>query len=57
MLTKIAEFIATLSDDEREEFDERAAILEFDAGFERGRAERGAMKLLDQKRTRGTRCI
>jgi hypothetical protein len=36
-----------MTDDQREAFEERAAILEFDAGMKRADAERKARDLLD----------
>ena len=35
-----------MTDDQREEFEERAAILEFDAGMTRPEAERRAAEML-----------
>ena len=35
-----------MNDDQREEFEERAAILEFDAGMTREEAERLAMEMV-----------
>ena len=43
-------FVAGLSDAEREDFEERAAILEFDAGMPRPQAERMARQLLEERR-------
>ena len=42
----ILPFEKTLSEDERERFDERAAILEFDGGMSRAEAEKKARKEL-----------
>lgn len=38
-----------LSEDELEEFDERAGILEFDAGLTREEAEREALELMHSR--------
>lgn len=38
--------IPTLTDDELENFEERAGILQFDAGFSREEAEHRAMMLI-----------
>ncbi len=35
-----------MTDDNREAYEERAAILEFDAGMDRTEAEKGAMRQL-----------
>jgi hypothetical protein len=50
------EFIATLSDAEREDFEERAGILEYDAGMPRRVAERRARDLLEARRGKGEDC-
>lgn len=39
----VAEAVAGLTPDQREAFEERAAILEYDAGFSRRTAERRAL--------------
>ncbi|HGY55434.1 MAG TPA: hypothetical protein ENK44_07030 [Caldithrix abyssi] len=39
-----------LNEDEQEYFEERAAILEFEAGLERARAEEEAWRLMMQRR-------
>lgn len=39
----VAEALAGLTSDQREAFEERAAILEYDAGFPRRTAERRAL--------------
>jgi pyrroline-5-carboxylate reductase len=50
-----------MTDDQREEFEERAAILEFDAGMTREEAERVAMQMVlgkvkaDNERNNGDR--
>jgi hypothetical protein len=41
-----------MSEDEREEFEERAAILEFDAGMCREWAERIALRMVIEQRAR-----
>jgi len=41
-----------VTDDEREEFEERAAILEFEAGMCRAWAERIALKMVLDRRAR-----
>ena len=46
-----------LTPDELEEFEERAAIIEFDAGMRRSAAERAALEEIERKRkTEGTPC-
>lgn len=35
----VAEMVLMLTEDQREDFEERAAIVEFDAGLTRGHAE------------------
>jgi hypothetical protein len=45
--TKPVDPISTLSEEEKELFDERAGILEFDGGFSREEAERMALKCLE----------
>jgi hypothetical protein len=42
--------IEALSEEEREDFEERAAIMEFDGGFPRDRAELEAWKLITGRR-------
>lgn len=42
----IAVAVAELPADRREEWDERAAILEYDAGHERAEAERQALAMV-----------
>lgn len=42
--------LQSLTDDEREEFEERSAILEFDAGMPRQIAESQAMRIIERKR-------
>ena len=39
-----------LNEDEQEYFEERAAILEYEAGLERARAEKEAWRLMLQRR-------
>lgn len=39
-----------MTEDEKDYFEERAAIMEFDGGLSREQAERAAMKLLERKR-------
>jgi hypothetical protein len=46
----------TLTDAEREEFEERAAILEFDGKMARDDAERLALTLTLAKRGKDTKC-
>ncbi len=45
-LSKIAQATPQMTDDQREAFEERAAILEFCAGLERAEAERQALAML-----------
>lgn len=42
--------LQSLTEDEREEFEERAAILEYDAGRPRQIAEAQAMRIVERKR-------
>ena len=42
---RVARFVSTLDPDAREFFEERAAILEFEAGLSRAEAERQASQL------------
>lgn len=44
----VPELVARLSEALREEFEERAAILEFDAGVPRAAAERRAYRIIRQ---------
>jgi hypothetical protein len=56
MVSRISTFPFTVLDtrrlkaDEREDYEERAAILEFDGGFSRDEAERRAFEIILLKR-------
>jgi hypothetical protein len=42
-----------MTEDDKEYFEERAAILEFDAGYSRGEAEKEALRMmLERKKCR-----
>jgi hypothetical protein len=48
--SEVQQFLETITDAEREAFEERAGIMEYDGGLSRDQAEREAMKtILKQK--------
>jgi hypothetical protein len=42
--------IKKMTEDDKEHFEERAAILEFDAGYSRGEAEKEALRAVLERR-------
>jgi hypothetical protein len=55
-ISEVSNWLEKLSDSEREIFEERAGIVEFEGGMERERAEVEAIKLIIQERVIKGKC-